>query len=319
MIADDVQGGEGPTIRGNEAARPSCAADFERVWRDFSRSFRAMADLNTVFVLGPQRSGTTWVQLLIDAHPECACRFELRLHDALMAEVHRMVGSYNAFVSQHSRHVPSWASPETRMLDQAHMMLLMRSVFLSHFYPAPKPGLRYVGEKTPENLLGLRDVEQVFPEARYVVVVRDGRDCGLSSWHHFRNQGSEELPLAAFLARWVPEHWSPLVAAALDLRRRLPGRSVLVRYEDLVAKPEPTAGLIFEFLGVDRSPATISRCVEATSFPKVSGGRTVGDERADQFFRKGIAGDWRSAFGPAELAAFSTAGAEINRLLGYLA
>lgn len=319
MIADDIQDGRSTAIGGSDGARPPPSAEFESVWRDFSRTFRDLSDLNTVFVLGPQRSGTTWVQLLIDAHPECACRFELRLHDGLMAEVHRMVGSYNALVSQHSRQVPSWASPETRMLDQARMMLLMRSVFLAHFYPAPKPGLRYIGEKTPENLLGLRDIEQVFPEARYVVVVRDGRDSGLSSWHHFRNHGSEELPLAAFLARWVPEHWSPLVAAALDLHRRLPGRSVLVRYEDLVARPESTASVVFDFLGVDSSPATISHCVEATSFPKVSGGRAIGDERTDQFFRKGIAGDWRSVFGPAELAAFSTAGAEINRLLGYLA
>lgn len=278
-----------------------------------------MSNLGTVFVLGPQRSGTTWVQLLLDAHPECACRFELRLHDALMAEMHRMVGTYNALISQHSRHVPAWAGAETRMFDQTHMMLMMRAAFLAQFFPSPKPGLRYVGEKTPENLLGLRDIEQVFPEARYVIVVRDGRDSGLSSWHHFRNQGSEELPLADFIARWVPEHWVPLATAALDLRNRLPGRSVLVHYEDLVAEPEATATVIFDFLGIDRSPETTRRCIEATSFPQVSGGREPGDERPDHFFRKGVAGDWRSVFGPAELAAFSAAGAEINRLLGYLA
>lgn len=295
------------------------STDFERIWRDYNRALRGMTDVGTVFVLGPQRSGTTWVQLLLDAHPECACRFELRLHDTLMAGMHQMVGTYNALISRHSQHVPAWATAETRMLDQTHMMLMMRSAFLAHFFPSPKPGLRYIGEKTPENLFGLHDIEQVFPEARYVIVVRDGRDSGLSSWHHFSNQGSEPLPLASFLERWVPEHWSPLATAAIDLRRRLPGRSVLVRYEDLVAEPEATAKTIFAFLGVDTSPVAVRPCIEATSFPKVSGGRAPGDERPDEFFRKGIAGDWRTVFGPAEIAAFSTAGMEINRLLGYFA
>ncbi|MBM3548493.1 MAG: sulfotransferase [Alphaproteobacteria bacterium] len=302
--------------RTGPAAPPSSA--FERIWRDYARVFAETSSLDTLFVVGPQRSGTTWVQLLLDAHPECACKFEIRLHDALMAEAHRMVGSYNALISQHSRQVPPWAGAETRMLDQTRLMLLMRLMFLTHFFPLPKPGLRYVGEKTPENLLGLSDIEAVFPEARYIVVVRDGRDAGLSSWHHFRNHGSADLPLASFLKRWVAEHWSPLVNAALDLRRRRPDQSLLVRYEDLVARPEQTASAIFGFLGIDTSKATMARCLEATSFQKVSGGRAAGEERRDQFFRKGVVGDWRAAFGAAELAAFSEVGAAINRLLGYL-
>lgn len=75
------------------------STDFERIWRDYNRALRGMTDVGTVFVLGPQRSGTTWVQLLLDAHPECACRFELRLHDTLMAGMHQMVGTYNALIS----------------------------------------------------------------------------------------------------------------------------------------------------------------------------------------------------------------------------
>ena len=318
MIADATPLNREAISRIADVRAPAAANGFEGIWRDFARVLDATSSLNSLFVVGPQRSGTTWMQLILDAHPECVCRFELRLHDTLMAEVHRMVGAYNALISQHSRQVPSWSAAETRMLDQTRTMLLMRAMFLAQFFPLPKPGLRYVGEKTPENLLGLHDIEMVFPEARYVIVVRDGRDTGLSSWHHFRNEGSADVPLAGFLRRWVPEHWSPLVEAALDLRRRLPGRSLLVRYEDLAARPAATAAAVFGFLGIDDSSATIRRCTEATTFANVSGGRAPGDERPEQFFRKGVVGDWRTVFGAAETTAFCEAGAAINRRLGYL-
>jgi hypothetical protein len=290
---------------------------FEQVWRDFAHLLDELSSVGTLFVLGPQRSGTTWVQQLVNAHPECACGFELRLHDSLMAEVHRMIGAYNSLVAAHSKHVPGWAAPETRMLDQARMMLVMRAMFLAHFYPLPKPGLRYVGEKTPENLLGLSDIEQVFPDARYIVVIRDGRDAGLSSWHHFREHGSPELPLADFLGRWVIEHWSPYATAAMDLRDRLPDRVHLVRYEELARVPMQMAEAVFAFLGVDASRPVVARCVEASSFETLSGGRHPGEARTDDFFRSGMAGEWRRVFGPQERAAFAAAGATLNRRLGY--
>lgn len=39
-----------------------------------------------------------------------------------------------------------------------------------------------------------------------------------------------------------------------------------------------------------------TRCVEATSFEKMLGGRKPGEEDPGSFFRKGIAGDWENAF-----------------------
>lgn len=317
MIADEFSFDRRPVDHPDETS-PAPVRVFEDIWRDFTGTLHAASSLNTVFVVGPQRSGTTWTQTLLDSHPECACRFEIRMHDALMAEVHRMVASYNRTIVESSRHVPPGITAESRMHDQTHMMLLMRAMFFAHFFPLPKPGLRYIGEKTPENLLGLRDIEQVFPDARYIIVVRDGRDAGLSSWHHFRNSGSADIPLAGFLERWIPGHWEPLVEAALDLRRRLPERSFLVRYEDLSEKPEETATNMFAFLGVDHSPATVRRSLEASSFARMSGGRDRGDERSDQFLRKGVVGDWRSVFGPAERAVFHERGAALNRRLGYI-
>ena len=301
----------------SKADLPAERFGFDRMWPQFADMLASTSSINTVFVVGSQRSGTTWMQLLLDNHPNCACRFELRLHDTLMAEVHRMIGVYNALISRHSKHVPAFASAETRMYDQTRMMLMMRAMFFAHFFPLPKPELLYLGEKTPENLFGIDDIDTLFPEARYVVVVRDGRDSALSSWHHFRNNGDVETSLATFLRRWIPEHWAPMVKAASDLHRRRPRRSFVVKYEEMVARPIDCARSVFDFLGLDSSTNILTRCVEATSFTALSGGRHPGDERKDHFFRKGVVGDWRSVFGIDETAVFRELGSETNQLFGY--
>jgi hypothetical protein len=270
-----------------------------------------------LFVVGPQRSGTTWVQSLLDAHPEISCRFELRLHDGLLQHLHRGVAEYNALIQAQTRSSPGHIPLETRMLDQRQMMLLMRTAFLAHFYGEATAGLRYIGEKTPENLLGIADIALLFPSARYVAVVRDGRECAISSWHHFRNAGSPDLPLPDFIRRWVPERWAPLAEGVQRLLISLSEQTVLVRYEDLVAHPRETMTSVLTALDVDSSPALVEKCVEAAAFETVSGGRKPGEADPTQFYRSGLLGEWRSAFGEAERVAFNEVGADLNRNLGY--
>ena len=74
---------------------------------------------------------------------------------------------------------------------------------------------------------------------------------------------------------------------------------------------------LFGFLRVDQARETALRCSEANSFEKYSGGRTAGQEDKENFFRKGVVGDWANHFDEASLAAFNMCTGDLMQDLGY--
>jgi hypothetical protein len=95
------------------------------------------------------------------------------------------------------------------------------------------------GDKTPMYMQHLPLLERLFPDARYVHLIRDGRDAALSflampegvvtrTWAH-------PTSAAAFACQWRTE-----VEAARALGRRVGAHYLEVRYERLAAEPEDT-------------------------------------------------------------------------------
>ncbi len=104
-------------------------------------------------------------------------------------------------------------------------------------------------DKTPRNVLHIDLLAGAFPDARFVHLVRDGRDVVPSM-----------LGLAYFPDRF-PEavlYWADRVRQGRQAGRRLgPERYIEVRYEDLVADaPAVLAGLC-EFLDLSDDPAML--------------------------------------------------------------
>lgn len=99
---------------------------------------------------------------------------------------------------------------------------------------------RWVGHKTPQNLENAEAMLQLFPEARFLILIRDARDVALS-WQ--RRWGKDPLMTA--------EKWNRRIRIGLAaLEASCPGRYLVTRYEDLIENPEPVGHTICEFLGV---------------------------------------------------------------------
>lgn len=114
--------------------------------------------------------------------------------------------------------------------------LLYREYGLAHF-----PGKPLWGDKTPWNVFHLQRISKVFPRARYIFLVRDGRDC-VSSYMQSLGYGERE---AAF-------RWRDANKICLKFFKEMPAeRWVHVRYEDLVTDPEKTCRAICAFLGIE--------------------------------------------------------------------
>lgn len=273
------------------------------------------------FLTGAPKSGTTWLGRILDAHPEIACRGEACVHHFALALVETCQGYRKLLADRRKVVTDSNDFPDLRWKDVLALMRTFITLRLEAIDDPGKPGLRFLGEKDPEHALHIRELDRLFPEAKFIHIIRDGRGVFLSAWHHnVRSKYAEleRLDFDGFLDITATE-WAERVQAARSAGRDLGygDRYIEVRYEDLVADPRAEAARLFAFLGADADEATVRACVEAASFEKLSGGRKAGEEDASSFFRKGVPDDWKRQLTPVQLQRFAALAGATLMELGY--
>jgi hypothetical protein len=165
------------------------------------------------------------------------------------------------------------------------------------------------GDKTPMYMQNLRLLERLFPDARFVHLIRDGRDAATSflamprgivteTWMHPRTP-------AGFACQWRTE-----VAAARRLGGRVGSRYLEIRYEDLVADVEPTLRRICEFAQLEYEPAMsdYAGTVDVSAKPH--------QQSLKQPPTQGLR-DWRTQMSSSDVAAFEHVAGDLLRDLGY--
>ena len=294
------------------------------------------AESPVFFVVGQQKSGTTWLMRMLDAHQEILCRGEGRFFGAgwrqkslVKSDAMRPPSSL-LYALREAEYLRLWVerSVWSRNDDaDEHLDNLARMV-VDYFLRGElaKTGKRLVGDKSP--LLTPETVEEisaVYPEARIIHIIRDGRDAAVSAAYHARNFGrakgerrDDEGHFEEAQIRKLAADWSARVGRTVEDGPRLFGdRYAEVRYEDLLARPEPEIARLLRFLGAALDEKSVRRCVAAASFERLSRGRTRGEEDPSSFFRKGVAGDWRGAFTERDGRVFEEEAGDLLKKLGY--
>ena len=259
-----------------------------------------MARRQLFLVGGAPRSGTTWVQQLLDAHPDVSCRGEGFFHaqlaeplEALMAARRKLLEGKNAALFRHTGGYGLPGPEDTEHLAGTAILLALRR------QAGGKP-CRAVGEKTPENVFFYERFRLLFPTAKFIGVARDPRDVLTSAWHLFHQAvpgEDEEAAKLAFLRAAFPS----LAAGArtmLGLAGRYPADCTIVTYEALLHDPAAAAARLFRLLGVADDQAVVAACLGRAAFAAATGGRPAGVEDRRAFHRKGVAGDWRFTLTP---------------------
>lgn len=224
---------------------------------------------SVLFVAGLPKSGTTWMERMLSSYPGYR---EMMIPEAIEYEVeHR---------GSHDFDLPS------NLFDRLEKTL---AVLKLHVY-------------------GSAHNAQVLQEAEvpYLIMYRDLRDVAVSHvfyvqrtpWHPEQPEYdalSIEEGLRHFGETLLPEFvaWIRSWHANRD-----PGKSLVVRYEDLLADTTATFREVARLFDLPDDPDTIESIVEAHRFENLSGGRDPGDDEEDSFFRKGVSGDWKNHFTP---------------------
>lgn len=271
-------------------------------------------DVFPIFV-GSGRSGTTLLRTIFDAHPLLAMAHEPQF----VGTVARKEKSLNAGGFDLSRFLDTiYANSNFRRMgldrhevDNAlaadpprNLSDAVRAVFSLWAVQQGKP--RY-GDKTPGYIVQIPELARLFPETRFVNVIRDGRNVALSYLE--RPWGPSSVAEGAM-------YWRSRVGrgrkAGLDLG---PDRYLEVRYEDLVADTEPEVRRVCEFLGLPWEPGMLRYHEKASKF--------VADSHEPDAFRnvarpptKGTR-DWSDVMSDKDIAVFEAIAGDLLRDLGY--
>lgn len=277
-----------------------------------------------VFLLGAPRSGTTWLQRLLAAHPDVASSQETGL-----------VGGYlRPLADMWDRQLPAdpqrWRALRHRglpaVLTRAQFDAAVRG-FMDAVYAqvrAAKPGAAVVVDKDPGYALQVDLLARFAPDARVLHIVRDGRDVAGSLTSAARTWGGVWAPRRVADAAVT---WRHHVQSARQAREVMAYHEV--RYEDLVTDGPGTLAGCLAFCGLPADEATAAGLLRSQALDSgaerrdslVWGGEVLArlgaaPEEPAGFAGEGRSGRWRE-WSAADRWAFATAAGDLLGQLGY--
>lgn len=269
------------------------------------------------FVSGYPKSGTTYLQMLLDAHPAINCPSEQSLVH-LAKPLTRLARAYQATIEGMDRRT---GGQGVRFDSRGFVVATLRAAIVHLMESGAGDGTTHCGINDNTMALNGETIAELMPRARFVFIVRDPREIALSLWHHkrrtepgFAEAGTTIEETSAFVART----WSSQIGQFDDFRRRWPRRSHLVRYEDLRGTDRDRhLEAVLAFLGASAAGATLAAMWQATDFATLRQRERERDGPGAGFFRSGRTESWRTELSPAGREAIDGGAAEAMALIGY--
>jgi hypothetical protein len=270
-----------------------------------------------IFVVGNSRSGTTMMGRILGRHRDVFTFNELHFfeqawaptespdvvdHDAARGLVSVLMK--NQRDGYYADADPSrYAEEAGRLVDSIEEPLTAPAVFAAYLASETAGQGRNIGcEQTPRNLYYLDELLTLYPDARFVVMVRDPRDVLLSQKNRWKRRrlGAKGTPWWNALRTWAGYHpitisllWRSGVAAG-DRFADDP-RVCVLRFEDLLAEPEARLKHVCETFGLGYDPAMLD-------VPRV-GSSHEQDRPDERGLDPGAVGRWRQGgLKPGEIA-----------------
>jgi len=218
------------------------------------------------FILGRPRSGTTLLTTLFNAHPNVRIAPEFPILLPLYQKFRKVKDwdetAIRSFVDHLFRHyVFNNRTLDHYMLNKeeftAELMELkhrgtvqdfLKCINYHSFSVFEKQKTLRIGDKNPVYSIYIRRFLKIFPEAKFICIVRDYRDNFVSI------QKLSELKMEAPILTLQVCRWRYALKGFLRCREKYPERIRIIRYEDLVTDQEPMMKDLCGFIGIPYDP-----------------------------------------------------------------
>jgi len=209
------------------------------------------------FIIGTGRCGTTLLAKMLNSHPEICVPHELQILNEYSGNGKRLKQIFDSgenlrfgsddFIKLITDRCPYRFQEyfdfegffRGRIYPEIDLQALVNQLFTAI---AKSQGKAYFIEQTPWYGQDLKTLDLLFPNAKYIHLVRDGRDVSLSFartpwWHKDLNEN---------LRRWTNE-----TKKIMEDAEKLHIKNILhIKYEHLVIDTQKTIQQICDFLGV---------------------------------------------------------------------
>ena len=263
--------------------------------------------ISPFFIVASARSGTTFLRLTLNAHPDVAVPPESRFITELYTGDDTVeAASYLARLEAHKR-FKAWGLPIAGVAEEIGDRTTLpyadaiRATYLAY---AHAHGKESWGDKTPRYVEHIPFLAKLFPDARFIHIVRDGRNVALSYAHV--NFGPKNVARAARL-------WARRVSAGIRDGRPLGGERYLeVLNEDLAEDREGEIKDISTFLGLEFDPRMLDEKERAKGVV----------DKVTHSYEPGVAGrarmsTWQEDMKPADIEVFEVVAGDVLSEIGY--
>lgn len=209
------------------------------------------------FIVGAGRSGTTLLRLILNGHSHIQIPPETWFIQPLVAAVPvtgilsvEEIETAISIITNHRR----WDDMDfdsaefgaaARSIPNARLEDVLELIYRRHL---AKHGKKRFGDKTPMYIDIMPELKRIYPGARFIHLIRDGRDVAISQldvgWRRYHERN---FP------------WTTTMATRRNYLKSELAKDILeVRYESLVTDLEGTVRQICDFLGETFEPNMLS-------------------------------------------------------------
>lgn len=241
------------------------------------------------FIFGRPRSGTTLLTTLFNAHPNVKIAPELPIMIFLYQKFknvkvwdEKTIISFIDSAFYYAKYSPKRI--EQLKIDKdfiikellkysgenASIQVFLKSINYYAFSLYHKEETKWIGDKNPVYTIFANRLRDIFPDSKFICIVRDYRDNFISIKKLVEKEVAIEAPNMSLQAG----RWKWVIKRFLKLKEKYPDKYFIVRYEDLVTEKEKTFRELCDFLGLEYDPSVFDYYKRADDTLKTYGSQT---------------------------------------------